>query len=78
EDLGHTLRRVLYKKNESGKDYYFVLRAAANIGCLAFISEFCFLDNAEDQLWVFGDDALDDEAETLFDVIMEYFKDHEY
>ena len=78
EDLGHTLRRVLYKKNESGKDYYFVLRAASNIGCLAFISEFCFLDNAEDQLWVFGDDALDDEAETLFDVIMEYFKDHEY
>ncbi|MBR3867491.1 MAG: N-acetylmuramoyl-L-alanine amidase [Butyricicoccus sp.] len=78
EDIGHTMRRTVYKKNDSGKDYYFVLRAAANIGCLAFISEFCFLDNPEDQLWVFGNDALDVEAEMLFDCIMEYFEDHEY
>lgn len=78
EDLGHTLRRTVYKKNDSGADYYFVLRAAASIGCTAFISEFCFLDNPEDQLWVFGGDALDDEAETLFDAIMTYYEDHEY
>ena len=77
-DLGHTMRRTVYKKNDSGADYYFVLRAAANIGCMAFIREFCFLDNPEDQLWVFGDDALDDEAETLFDAIMEYYEEHEY
>jgi N-acetylmuramoyl-L-alanine amidase len=78
EEIGHTMRRTVYKKNESGKDYYFVLRAAANIGCLSFISEFCFLDNPEDQLWVFGEDAIDQEAEMLFDCIMEYFEDHEY
>lgn len=78
EDIGHTMRRTVYKKNESGKDYYFVLRAAANIGCLAFISEFCFLDNPEDQIWVFGEDAVEREAQMLFDTIMEYFENHEY
>ena len=78
EEIGHTMRRTVYKKNDSGKDYYFVLRAAANIGCLAFISEFCFLDNPEDQLWVFGEEAIEQEAEMLFDTIMEYFEEHEY
>ena len=77
EAAGHTLRRTVYKHGDNG-DYYFVLRAAANVGCLAFISEYCFLDNPEDQQWVFGEEALDAEAETLFRAIMNYYEDYEY
>ena len=77
EAAGHTLRRTVYKHGDNG-DYYFVLRAAASVGCLAFISEYCFLDNPKDQQWVFGEDALDAEAETLFNAIMNYFADYEY
>ena len=80
DELGHTFRREVFQhsKDNPEKDYYFVLKSAAEVGCLGFISEFCFLDNSTDQQWVFGDDALDAEAETLCDVILTYFETHEY
>ncbi len=78
EAVGQSMRRVVFEKQDNGLDYYFVLRSAASVGCLAFISEFCFLDNAEDQQWIFGEDALDAEADALFNTIMTYFEDHEY
>lgn len=79
-DMGQTFRRFVFSHSTSDatKDYYFVLRSAQEGGALAFISEFCFMSNPEDQLWLLSEDNLRAEAQAQFDAIMEYFETHEY
>ena len=59
-------------------NYYFVLRSAQAGGALAFISEFCFMTNPEDQLWLLSEENLRAEARAQYNAIMEYFETHEY
>lgn len=80
ETMGQSWRRFLFQHSTSNpnKDYYFVLRSAAQGGALAFISEFCFMSNPDDQLWILYPENLEKQAQAQYNAIMEYFKTHAY
>ena len=73
-------RRFVFEHSGSDptKDYYFVLRSAQEGGALAFISEFCFMSNPDDQLWLLYTENLEKEATAQFNAIMKYFETHPY
>ncbi|MCF2670586.1 N-acetylmuramoyl-L-alanine amidase [Butyricicoccus pullicaecorum] len=79
-DMGQSFRRFVFQHSStnSANDYYFVLRSARAGGALAFISEFCFMTNPEDQLWLLSEENLRAEARAQYNAIMEYFETHEY
>ena len=66
------------QQQRSSKDYYFVLRSAQEGGALAFISEFCFMSNPDDQLWLLYTENLDKQATAQYNAIMKYFETHPY
>ena len=70
-------RPTVFREGQNG-DYYGILRYAANVGMLAVISEYAFIDNTEDVLCVLTDEGLRAEAQAMHDSIMEYFSTHEY
>lgn len=78
--LGQDWRRFVFQHSGSdpSKDYYFVLRSAQEGGALAFISEFCFMSNADDQLWLLYTENLDKQATAQYNAIMKYFETHPY
>ena len=78
--LGQDWRRFVFEHSGSDptKDYYFVLRSAQEGGALAFISEFCFMSNPDDQLWLLYTENLEKEATAQFNAIMKYFETHPY
>lgn len=78
--LGQDWRRFVFQRSGSdpSKDYYFVLRSAQEGGALAFISEFCFMSNADDQLWLLYTENLDKQATAQYNAIMKYFETHLY
>ncbi len=78
--MGQNIRKTVCKASSDDEtvDYYFVLRAAAEVDALAFISEFCFLSNTEDQAWVQTEEKLRLQAQAQFDAIMTYFEDVAY
>lgn len=78
--LGQDWRRFVFQRSSSdpSKDYYFVLRSAQEGGALAFISEFCFMSNADDQLWLLYTENLDKQATAQYNAIMKYFETHPY
>lgn len=78
--LGQDWRRFVFQRSGSdpSKDYYFVLRSAQEGGALAFISEFCFMSNADDQLWLLYTENLDKQATAQYNAIMKYFETHPY
>lgn len=78
--LGQDWRRFVFQHSGSdpSKDYYFVLRSAQEGGALAFISEFCFMSNADDQLWLLYTENLDKQATAQYNAIMKYFETHLY
>lgn len=78
--LGQDWRRFVFQHSSSdpSKDYYFVLRSAQEGGALAFISEFCFMSNADDQLWLLYTENLDKQATAQYNAIMKYFETHLY
>ena len=78
--LGQDWRRFVFQHSSSdpSKDYYFVLRSAQEGGALAFISEFCFMSNADDQLWLLYTENLDKQATAQYNAIMKYFETHPY
>ena len=62
--IGQTARpnAVVHKANSSGTDYYGLLRAAAEVGVPAVISEFAFIDSTIDLPLVNSQEALMREA----------------
>ena len=78
--LGQDWRRFVFQHSSSdpSKDYYFVLRSAQEGGALAFISEFCFMSNPDDQLWLLYTENLDKQATAQYNAIMKYFETHPY
>lgn len=79
-DMGQSFRRFVYQHSGSDatKDYYFVLRSAKEGGALAFISEFCFMTNPEDQKLILSVDNLRAQAKAQYNAIMTYFETHAY
>lgn len=80
EDLGCTLRGVKFKESTSypGEDSLYMLRYPAEYGVMGIISEYCFIDNSEDQKWVMGNDKLDAEAQAIADGILGFFANYAY
>ncbi len=78
--IGQTWRRFVFARSNSdhSKDYYFVLRAAQQANTLAFISEFCFMSNAQDQMWMLSTERLEMQAKAQYNAIMKYFETHPY
>ena len=78
--LGKSWRRFVFAHSNSdpSKDYYFVLRSAQQGNTLAFISEFCFMSNAEDQQWILSNDRLQAQAQAQYNAIMKFFETHAY
>lgn len=70
-------RPTVFREGQNG-DYYAILRYAANVNMLATISEYAFIDHAEDVLCILSDEGLRAEAQAIHDGILEYFRTHEY
>lgn len=80
DTIGKSWRRFVFARSNSDptKDYYFVLRSAQQGNTLAFISEFCFMSNAEDQKWILSDNRLQEQAQAQYNAIMKFFETHPY
>lgn len=70
-------RPTVFREGQQG-DYYAILRYAANVTMLATISEYAFIDNAEDVQCILSDEGLYAEARAIHDGILEFFETHEY
>ena len=51
EKLGVPIRQIVFREGSHG-DYYYTNRAAAALNIPALTSEFCFIDNEEDQKFI--------------------------
>lgn len=73
--IGQTARpnAVVHKANSSGTDYYGLLRAAAEVGVPAVISEFAFIDSTIDLPLVNSQEALMREAQAIYRAICRYY-----
>ena len=78
EKLGVPIRSVVFRASSSGSDYYYTNRAAAALQIPALTSEFCFIDNVEDQLFIDSDEDLQREARAQADAIRYYFTQVDY
>ena len=78
--IGKSWRRFVFAHSNSNpkEDYYFVLRSAQKANALAFISEFCFMSNANDQQWILSTNRLQSQAQAQFNAIMKFFETHPY
>lgn len=75
---GGTRRRsTVFREGQNG-DYYAILRYAANVNMLAMISEYVFLDHAQDVLSILSDEGLRTEAQAIHDGIMAYYATNAY
>ena len=77
EKLGVPIRSVVFIDGSNG-DYYYTNRAAAALFIPALTSEFCFIDNEEDQKFIDSDADLQAEARAQYNAIMYYFSQVEY
>ena len=77
EKLGVPIRSVVFREGSNG-DYYYTNRAAAALSIPALTSEFCFIDNEQDQQFIDSDEDLQAEAHAQFNAIMYYFTQVEY
>ena len=75
--LGVPIRSVVFKEGSNG-DYYYTNRAAAALFIPALTSEFCFIDNEEDQKFIDSEEDLQAEARAQYNAIMYYFSQVEY
>lgn len=57
EAVGLTNRGFLTRLGSSGKDYYGIVRRAADYGMQAVITEHCYLDNDTDRAWLSQEDS---------------------
>ena len=75
--LGIPIRQVVFREGSSG-DYYYTNRVAQTLALPALTSEFCFIDNAEDQQFIDSEEDLRAEAQAQFRALMRYFENTEY
>ena len=75
--LGVPIRSIVFREGRNG-DYYYTNRAAASLFIPALTSEFCFIDNAQDQKFIDSDEDLAAEARAQYNTIMYYFTQVEY
>lgn len=76
-ELGVPIRSVVFREGSNG-DYYYTNRAAAALFIPAATSEFCFIDNTEDQKFIDSDADLQAEARAQFNAIQYYFTQVDY
>ncbi|WNX83589.1 N-acetylmuramoyl-L-alanine amidase [Agathobaculum sp. NTUH-O15-33] len=77
EKLGLTIRPTWFRVGSNG-DYYYTNRIAAKLQIPAVISEFCFIDNAEDAKFIDSEEDWQAEARAQCTAIMSYFSQVEY
>lgn len=77
EKLGIPIRQVVFREGSNG-DYYYTNRVASALGIPALTSEFCFIDNEEDQKFIDSEEDWQAEALAQFHAIMRYFEQVEY
>ena len=75
--LGVPIRSIVFREGRNG-DYYYTNRAAASLFIPALTSEFCFIDNAQDQKFIDSNEDLAAEARAQYNAIMYYFTQVEY
>ena len=75
--LGVPIRSIVFREGRNG-DYYYTNRAAASLFIPALTSEFCFIDNAQDQKFIDSAEDLAAEARAQYNAIMYYFTQVEY
>lgn len=75
--VGLTLRDTWFREGDNG-DYYYTNRAAAALQIPAVISEYCFIDNDEDVLFVNSEEGWQREAQAQYNAIMRYYETAEY
>ena len=75
--LGVPIRSIVFREGSNG-DYYYTSRAAASLFIPALTSEFCFIDNAQDQKFIDSDEDLAAEARAQYNAIMYYFTQVDY
>ena len=71
------IRQVVFREGSNG-DYYYTNRVASALGIPALTSEFCFIDNEEDQKLIDSEEDWQAEALAQFHAIMRYFEQVEY
>lgn len=78
--MGRKIRPAKYLHSESDptKDRLFVLKTAWQNNLLCVMSEFCFLDHAEDFAWVQNTEGRAAEARAIADGILAYYTTHPY
>lgn len=77
DTLGIPIRQVVFKEGSNG-DYYYTNRIAASLFIPAVTSEFCFIDNEEDQKFIDSEEDWQAEARAQYNAIMYYFTQVEY
>lgn len=76
-ELGVPIRSVVFREGSNG-DYYYTNRAAAALFIPALTSEFCFIDNEEDQKFIDSKADWQAEARAQYNAIEYYFTQVEY
>lgn len=75
--LGVSIRGIVFKEGSNG-DYYYTNRIAASLFIPAITSEFCFIDNTEDQQFIDSEQDLQAQARAQYNAIMYYFTQVDY
>lgn len=74
EGLGLSVRPIVYKVNNTGTaDYYGILRASAEVGVPAVITEYAFIDHDEDIRLIDSYAKQKTEAESIRDALIAWW-----
>ena len=77
EKLGVPIRQIVFREGSHG-DYYYTNRAAAALNIPALTSEFCFIDNEEDQKFIDSEEDWQKQARAQCNAILYYFTQVQY
>ena len=75
--LGVPIRSIVFREGRNG-DYYYTNRAAASLFIPALTSEFCFIDNAQDQKFIDSEEDWQKQARAQCNAILYYFTQVQY
>ncbi len=75
---GRTRHAPTVFKEGSNGDYYAILRYAANVDLLAVISEYAYIDNANDISCILSNEGVKQEAQAMYNAILDFYSTHEY
>ncbi len=74
---GCPIRQIVFREGSHG-DYYYTNRAAAALNIPALTSEFCFIDNEEDQKFIDSEEDWQKQARAQCNAILYYFAQVQY